>query len=110
MIQDRGFSDQSMLAVSEYPFDGFGIKAYRDFQRTDFDQIASQEAFLHIFPWFSVGGEGLPRGSIYQDDWLREIWEDDESEVDADETDDRDSQGAVGNLDDRLESWLNTIG
>ncbi|KAB8266314.1 hypothetical protein BDV32DRAFT_144035 [Aspergillus pseudonomiae] len=109
-IQDRGLLEQPTVAVSEYHPDGFSIKAYRDFKRTNFDQIASQDASLDIFQWFCIGGEGLPPESIYQDDWLRVIWEEDDSEVDADETDDRDSLGPVGKSNDRLESWLKTAG
>lgn len=56
----------------------FDIKAQRDFEKSTLDQIASWEASLDIFRWFSVGGEGLPLESVNQDDWLREIWEEDE--------------------------------
>jgi hypothetical protein len=109
-IQDRGFAEQPTLAMPGYFSDIFDIKAQRDFEKTSLDQMASREASLDIFRWFSVGGEGLPPESIYQDDWLREIWEEDESGIGTDETDVRDLPGPIHKPADRLESWLNAVG
>lgn len=72
--------------------------------------MASEEASLHVFHWFFVNGEGLPPENIYHDDWLCEIWDEDESGGEADEADERHSQELVAQHDDRFETWLDTIG
>lgn len=105
-IQDHGLSEQPILDVSERVFNNLEIKDEIDFKRTNLDQMASREASLDIFRWFCACGEGLPPENIYQDEWLREIWEDDE---DAGEIDDCDLQEPVCDSKDRVSSWLNTV-
>ncbi|KAG2412490.1 hypothetical protein HFD88_010047 [Aspergillus terreus] len=92
--------------VSERVFSNLEIKDEMDFKRTNLDHMASREASLDIFRWFCACGEGLPPENIYQDEWLREIWDDDE---DAGEIDDCDLQEPVSDSKDRVSSWLNTV-
>lgn len=86
-----------------------GTKSLGHFEKKELDRTASQEATLEIFRWFIVNGEDLPLEKAYRDDWVREIWEE-ESDVEADEVNDCESQGPVDRNDDRFETWLDTVG
>ncbi|KAJ6139578.1 hypothetical protein N7471_006064 [Penicillium samsonianum] len=70
----------------------------------------SSKASLYIFLWLSINGEGKPSETIYQDEWLEGIREEDEGGWAEDEADDRDSKGLDGQLEDRVKAWLNSIG
>lgn len=105
VIRDEGFTTKT---VTEDPCDMIHVKEPRLFPKRELDQLASEEATLYIFLWLSINGEGKPSETIYQDEWLRGIWEEEE-DVWEDETDDRDSKGLIG-LEDRVRAWLDSIG
>jgi hypothetical protein len=109
IIQDHGFSRSSLSTIPENTYSISDIKELKIFENKKFDQMASREASLDIFRWFCINGEGLPPENIYQDDWLQEIWEEDESGMEADEAGDQDFQGLVRQSEDQIESWLNKI-
>lgn len=109
IIQDRGFSRTSPSLITEGR-SILDIKTLGNIEKKELDRMASQEASLDIFRWFFISGEGLPLENIYHDDCLREIWDEDESGVEADEADERNSQELIGQNDDRFETWLDTIG
>ncbi|KAL4888243.1 hypothetical protein BDV59DRAFT_211432 [Aspergillus ambiguus] len=110
IYHDHGYSKQPALTSSDFLLNISDIKAPKVFERTYLDQRASREASLEIFRWFSISGEGLPPESIYQDDWLKEIWDDEEFGGDADEIGYQDLQAPADDTGSRLESWLNSIG
>ncbi|RDK43404.1 hypothetical protein M752DRAFT_326235 [Aspergillus phoenicis ATCC 13157] len=109
-MQDRGFSEQVTAAVSEGRFDNIQLKTRRDFRRTKMDQEASREASGQVFLWYFFGGEGLPSESIYQEEWLKEIWENNMSEFGGGEFDDRELPEPVVKSGECVDSWLNTVG
>jgi hypothetical protein len=109
IIQDHGFSRSSLSTIPENTYAISDIREVKIFEKKEFGQMASREASLDIFRWFCINGEGLPPESIYQDDWLQEIWEEDETGTEADEANDQDFQGFVGQSEDQIESWLNKI-
>ncbi|PYH75061.1 uncharacterized protein BO88DRAFT_460983 [Aspergillus vadensis CBS 113365] len=84
IMQDRGFSEQ-------------------------LDQEASREASGQVYLWFFFGGEGLPSESIYQEDWLKEIWENNMSEFGGGEFDDREVPEPVVKSGEFVDSWLDTL-
>jgi hypothetical protein len=108
IVQDRGFSRSLLSSIpDENPYIP-DIRELEIFERKGVDQIASREASLDIFRWFSINGEGIPSEKIYQDDWLQEIWE--ESDMEADEADDDNTSKPVGQSGAHIESWLTKIG
>lgn len=107
IIRDHGFSRQSPSVMTEEPHYP-DTKSPGHFEKKDLDRTASQEASLDIFRWFFVNGEGLPLEEVYRDDWVREIWEEDES-GEEDGVDEWGSQEPVDRNDDRFEAWLHTV-
>ncbi|KAJ5277324.1 hypothetical protein N7524_003477 [Penicillium chrysogenum] len=71
--------------------------------------MASREASLDIFRWFFINGEGIPPETIYEDAWLKEIWDEDESDEEADAAGDQESQGLAATSRDRVETWLSSV-
>lgn len=108
IVQDRGFLRSLSSSSAEDNPSIPDIGELEIFESKGFDQIASREASLDIFRWFFINGEGLPPEKIYQDDWLQEIWE--ESDMEANEADDDNTQKPVGQSVAQIESWLNKIG
>lgn len=90
IIQDHGFATESPSVMTERPHYP-DTKSLGHFEKKKLDRTASQEASLDIFRWFVVNGEGEPLEKVYRDDWVREIWEEDESGVE-DRFDERRSQ------------------
>ncbi|CAG7939345.1 unnamed protein product [Penicillium salamii] len=109
IVQDYGFSTTPISTIIEYPTDILDIKKPKPFQKKELDQMASREASSDIFRWFFINGEGKPPESIYEDDWLKEIWDQDESGEEADEAVDQKSQGLVATSRDRVEIWLSSV-
>lgn len=109
VIQDQGFSIAPLSTVTECPSDMIGIREQRRFPTRELDQEASEEATLYAFLWFGINGEGKPSETIYEDAWLEGIWEEDEYDWE-DEADDQDSKEPVGQLEDRVKAWLNSVG
>lgn len=107
IVQDHGFSSASASVRAEAPHFA-DARSLVHFEKKELDRTASREASLDIFRWFFVNGEGLPLEKVYQDDWVREIWGEDESDVEADEIDERGPQEPVDRNDDRLETWLDS--
>ncbi|PLB55666.1 hypothetical protein P170DRAFT_506221 [Aspergillus steynii IBT 23096] len=84
------------------------------FEKKELDpkRTASEEASVGIFLWFIVGGEGIPPEKIYQDDLLREVWEDvlgDGSGLACETHHGKSPESGLRNMD-RLETWLDTSG
>ncbi|GAT23333.1 similar to An01g11250 [Aspergillus luchuensis] len=109
LMQDRGFSEQVTPAVSESRFDNIQLKTRREFKRTQFDQEASREASGQVFLWYFFGGEGLPSESIYQEEWLKEVWENNMSEFGGGEFDDGEVPEPVVKSGEFVDSWLDTV-
>lgn len=109
IIQDRGFSERITPAVSESHFDNIHLKTCREFGRTQLDQEASREASGQVFLWFFFGGEGLPSERIYQEEWLKEIWENNMSEFGGGEFDDGEVPEPVVKSGEFVDSWLDTV-
>lgn len=107
LVRDDGFS-RTPLPVVTSTSDPFDVKEPRNFPKKDLDQEASHEASLDIFRWFIINGEGVPSESIYQDDWLKDIWEEDTSSDEEHEAAMQNSPGPVG-PEDRCEAWLGNV-
>lgn len=109
-IQDHGFSRTSSPLLTE---DLLPVvpqaKELKYFKKKEIDQLASQEAPLYIFQWLSINREGRPPVKIYHDDWLCGLWDEDESDGEADEAEKLYSQEHVGQRQDQLRAWLDTI-
>lgn len=95
-IQDYGFLRRSPSLVTEELSNIPNIREVShafEKRELDPDREASEEASVDIFRWFIVGGEGLPPEKIYQDDLLREMWEqDDDGSEESGEVDHQESQ------------------
>ncbi|RAL17788.1 uncharacterized protein BO97DRAFT_14807 [Aspergillus homomorphus CBS 101889] len=78
-------------------------------KKLDVDQKASREASFTIFHWLFINGEGLPPEKIFQDDWIRDTWDQEESVLEAGDADNRESREPDGQFQDRVQSWLDTI-
>ncbi|KAJ5253826.1 hypothetical protein N7524_011006 [Penicillium chrysogenum] len=109
IFQDHGFSTTPLSTITEHPADILDIEKPKTFQKKELDQMASREASLDIFRWFFINGEGVPLETIYEDDWLKEIWDEEESGEEADEAGDQESQGLVATNRDRVETWLSSV-
>lgn len=101
IIHDYGFLRTSLEQISPM-FEDIKI-----FEKREIDETASREASLDIFRWLSINGEGLPSESIYENDWLQEIWE--ESSMDGNEIDEPHTPSWGNKEQDRIESWLTRI-
>lgn len=108
-FQDYGFSTTPISTITEYPTDLVDVREPKTFQKKELDQMASREASLDIFRWFFINGEGIPPETIYEDDWLKEIWDEDESDEEADAAGDQESQGLAATSRDRVETWLSSV-
>jgi len=112
-ILDYGYSRRSPSLITEELFNIPDIEGVsHSFQKRDLDpdREASELASMDIFRWFILGGEGVPSEKIYENDLLREIWEqEDDGDEELDEADDRDLQKRVFENKGRVETWLDTI-
>ncbi|CAI7569446.1 unnamed protein product [Penicillium glandicola] len=109
IIQDQGFPPSPLSTITEFSCDMINIKEPRIFPKRELDQLASEDATFYISIWLSINGEGKPWEIIYQDDWLRGVWEEDDGGWEPDEADDRDSKD-FGQLKDRVKTWLDLTG
>lgn len=107
-IMDYGLSGSSSSIILKNGFSLFDGQELEMNEKKELDQTASREASLDVFRWFVMNGEGLPRESIYQDDWLQEIREEDDSD-ELNEGGDDSSHGFVSQSGSRVELWLNEI-
>ncbi|KAJ5691090.1 hypothetical protein N7488_011825 [Penicillium malachiteum] len=105
IIQDYGLSRSFLSNFPENEPTAPTVKDLKDFEKKGLDQMASREASLEVFRWFSINGEGVPPENIYKDDWLQEIWEESSADM-VDEADDHITQRPLGQSEDQIESWL----
>ena len=108
IVQDYGFSGSLLSSIPENRSAIPDIKKLEIVEKKKIDQEASEEASLSIFRWFSITGEGCLSEKIFQDDWLQPTWED--SDFEADEADDHNTQELVDQNGAQIESWLDQIG
>ena len=74
----------------------------------DLEQEASREASWQIFHYFFVNGEGVPPEKIYHDEWVKDVWDQDESdlEVPCDEAESKGGKEHKKDTEDRVRSWI----
>lgn len=106
MVRDKEFSRTPPPIFSS---DVLGIEKPKKFPKRELDQEASREASMAVFRLFVINGEGLPSGGIYKDDWLKDIWDEEETDEKDDDADIQGSQVPVSQTEDRFESLLSTV-
>lgn len=106
-IEDKGFTTATPTpATGECRLRAYSL---RQFPHKPLDQEASEEASLDIFRWFIINGEGVPSEKIHEDEWLKGLEDDEDSDEEDQAGDNVPPSTTQKERHDCVEQWLSTI-